>query len=112
MNKVVLSGRLGNVNKTLYGEGEKVCCFFSVATTRWYDGVEYTDWISCKAWGKNAKLFSEFAEKGYWIEVLGYIKNEKYNDKESVFVIVETLNILKTVPKIELDPNMTDRKEI
>lgn len=112
MNKVIISGRLGNINKNLYGEGEKVCCIFSIATTRWYDGVEHTDWISCKAWNKNAQLFSEYAEKGYWIEITGHIKNEKYNDQEKVFVIVETLNILKTVPKINLDPNGTDRKEM
>lgn len=114
MNKVLVSGRLGKINKKLYGnaETENVCCYFSLATTKYSNGNEYTDWIKCKAWSKNAKRFIELAENGLFIEVEGYIKNETYNDKENTFVIVERFELYKTTPRVNINSEELNAEEI
>ena len=111
MNKVFLSGRLGKVSKTLYGEGDNVCCFFNVAVTKYNNGNEYTDWISCKTWGKNAKRFVQYAEDGLFIEVEGHLKTEEYNEQKKTSVIADIFSFYKTAPRIVYDPEKIDKEE-
>lgn len=111
MNQVIVSGRLGKVNKKLYGENDKVCCFFDVATTKYANGKEYTEWISCKAWGKNAKRFVQYVEDGLFIEIIGHLKNEEHNEIKKTYVIVDLFQFFKTTPRIFVDPNEMNMEE-
>lgn len=111
MNQVVISGRLGKVNKNLYGDDDNVCCFFDVATTKYVNGNEYTEWISCKAWNKHAKRFVQYVEDGLFIEVLGHLKNEEYDGQKRTFVITDFFQFFKTAPRIIVDPDEMDKEE-
>ncbi len=121
-NDVFLSGRLGKLEHLqLRGDPEtdNCCCYFDVASSYYSKTTEeqYTDWIHCKAWGKQAKRFVNNAAEGMFVEVKGRLKNEKYNDQERTYVIVTVFRFYKTAPRsentesIEMNGDELDKNE-
>ena len=80
MNTAVLSGRLTRDAETRYTEGESptaVACF-----TLAVDDYNGTDFISCKALGKQAEWVERWTHKGTKVELTGKIKTGNYTNKE------------------------------
>lgn len=116
LNKVILSGRLGKLtNKKLFGnpDGDNCCCYFDVACSKYNRHKEdtVTDWIHCKTWGKQAKRFIEYSDDGLFIEIEGYLKNEKNEEIERTYVIVTSFQFYKTAPRIALNEDAIDQEE-
>lgn len=81
MNKVVLTGRIGNdieVKKTANGTS---CVEISLAVNEKYKGEETTTWVKCKAYSGIADYIGYF-HKGDKILAEGRYKIDEYTDKE------------------------------
>ena len=99
MNKVILSGRLGDDVKQVNPTGSiyKV----SLATSRKYkrkDGekVEETTWHNLTLFGDIGKNFAQYHSKGDKALVVGRIENKKVEDKYFSGVIVESWEFIKS----------------
>ena len=85
-NSVQLIGRLGTEPKTFEFDGGKMKTTFSLATSDYYknkegDRVEETQWHNIVAWGKTAKVASEYLKKGKEIALEGKLVNRSWEDK-------------------------------
>ena len=86
MNKQIILGRIGNIEKKSYNFGS--ITKLSVATNERYtkkDGskVDETTWHSCEAFGALADTIDKFFAKGDGIYLEGKTKHEKY-EKDGV----------------------------
>lgn len=57
--------------------GEQVLCF-SVASRRWANGQETTDWVSVSMWGKRAAAIANHVTKGSRIAARGALHVREY----------------------------------
>ncbi len=103
MNKQIILGRIGNIEKKSYNFGS--ITKFSVATNERYtkkDGtkVDETTWHSCEAFGQLADTIDKYFMKGDGIYLEGKTKHEKYEkdgvEKYSTKVKVDTFSFLPT----------------
>lgn len=80
MNNAVLSGRLTKDAEVRYTEGENPTAIarFMLAV----DDYNSTDFISCKALGKQAEWLEKWAHKGTKVELTGKIKTGHYTNKD------------------------------
>jgi len=80
LNSVQLGGRLTSdpeLRKTKSGHS---VCDVSIACNRMKEGE--TDFVDVTLWGKTAELASEHLVKGRFINVLGRLQQDKWQDKE------------------------------
>lgn len=89
MNNVQLLGRLTQ-DVTLY-EGNKNVAKFSLALNH---NKEEVSFINCVAFDKTADLIAGNFAKGDMICIEGYLKQEKYNGKSHVNVVVNRMHFL------------------
>ena len=96
MNKVILTGRLVRDPFIKYNQGENPMCIvkFALAVNRRKkEGDATADFISCVAFGKQAKFFEEYAHKGIKFEIVGRLCTGSYKkDGKTVYttdVVVE-----------------------
>lgn len=87
MNKVIISGRLGQDPEVKYTKSGDAVCSFTVATTEnWLDKnkekQERTEWHRVVAWKKQAELCGEFIKKGSQVLIEGKIGTRSWEDKE------------------------------
>ena len=81
-NKVILGGRITNdleMRMTQQGTGVLV---FSIATQRKNDKNKTSDFINCKAFGKNAENITRFFHKGSSIIIVGSIQTSNWQDQQ------------------------------
>lgn len=79
MNRVILSGRIGNeieLRKTTSG---KSVTNIMLAVNRDKDSV---DWINVALWENKAEFVSNYAKKGSMLLIDGHLNVNKYTDKE------------------------------
>lgn len=86
-NKVFIHGYIGGEIKSKDVNG-KTMAYFSVATSEsWKDKdgnkKERTDWHNIIAWGPKADLAMKHLGKGREIVIVGKIKYNEYEDKDS-----------------------------
>ena len=81
MNNVVLSGRLVRDAEIRYSQSETPIAIarFTLAV----DDYKDTDFISCRALGKQAEWLERWASKGTKLEVIGKIKTGSYESKKN-----------------------------
>ena len=86
-NSVQLIGHLGADPKTFEFESGKMKTTFSMATSDYYkdakgERVQDTQWHNIVAWGKTAKVVSDYLHKGSEVAIQGKLTNRSYEDKE------------------------------
>jgi single-strand DNA-binding protein len=86
-NSVHLIGRLGNDPVTTTFENGKVKARFSLATSEVYrnnngEKVEETQWHNIVAWGKTAKVVTDYLKKGKEIALEGKLTNRSWEDND------------------------------
>lgn len=85
MNKVILSGNLGQ-DPELRQIGDKNVTSFSLATTKRYktktgEKAKKTEWHNVKAWGKKGEVINQYLKKGSSVLIEGELQYEKWEDK-------------------------------
>ena len=96
MNSVVLVGRAGQDPEMRYFDSGKVKTSFSVAVNRW-DGKsksEVTDWFNVELWDKVAEVAGEYVKKGTLLALEGWLKVNKWQDKEYFCVNATNMRLL------------------
>lgn len=96
MNKIFLSGNLGNDPKPMPNT-EKTGCTFSVATRAWSGD---TDWHKVKAWGKTAEFCLNHLKKGSGVNVVGSMRYGKFTAQDGT--VVKTADVFAS--EIEFAP--------
>ena len=86
-NSVQLIGRLGADPKSFTFENGNTKATFSLATSDFYkdkngERVEETQWHNIAAFGKTAKIVTDFLHKGSEIALQGKLTHNSYEDKE------------------------------
>ena len=106
MNKVILIGRITRDAEIRYTQGEKSTAIarFSLAVDRRFkrdNDEQYTDFISCIAFGKIAEFLEKFGRKGTKFVVDGRIQTGSYNNKDgqkvyTTDVVVENIEFAES----------------
>ena len=86
-NSVHLIGHLGQYPKSFEFENGKNKAQFTLATNDYYknakgERVEETQWHFIVAWGKTAKIVTDYLSKGKEIALEGKLVNRSYEDKD------------------------------
>jgi single-strand DNA-binding protein len=93
MNRVILSGHLGN-DVTIRAVGETSVCQFSLATKY----KDQTEWHRIKAWGATAVNCNHYLEKGSKVLLEGRISYHSYEKdgvkKHITEIIAEKVELL------------------
>ncbi|HQM30777.1 MAG TPA: single-stranded DNA-binding protein [Syntrophales bacterium] len=82
LNKAILIGRLGGDPELRYMPGGQPVTSFSMATSKWHNGQEYTEWHKCVAYGKLADVCSDRLMKGSLIYLEGRIQTRTWETRE------------------------------
>ena len=85
MNIFAISGRLTADPELRHTATGTPVTSFRVAVKR-PGSKEESDFFTCNAWRHNAEFVCKYFGKGSWIEVSGYIKNDKYEkDGQTIY---------------------------
>lgn len=87
INKVILTGRLGQDPELRITTTGKAVATFSLAVTDNYNR-EVTHWLNIVAWNKQAKNCANYLSKGSLVGVDGRIQTRNYENKEGRKVYV------------------------
>lgn len=81
-NTIAITGRLTRDPEAKYFESGKSVTNFSVATSgRSRD--DNSSFFNCEAWNKTGQVIADYCKKGALIGIVGYIKTEKWTDKNT-----------------------------
>lgn len=85
MNKVIMSGNLGQDPEIRYSQAGKAVASMSLAVRRRFakEGESDTDWFKCTAFGKTAEFCEKYLHKGSKVIIVGEIQNDNY-EKDGV----------------------------
>ncbi len=88
LNQLILTGNLTRDPEVKYTPSGTAICSFGVASNRvWKDAqgnkMEETFFGDCIAYGRTAEVIKEHFPKGRKILVIGRIKTEKWDDKQT-----------------------------
>jgi len=104
VNKLILIGFVGKVSPT---KSDEVTNFSLAVTEKWKkDGEfkEHTEWFSCVAFGKLAKVVNDYVITGSKLYIEGKIRTEKYEkdgeQKSVIKVIVGQLQMVGGKSKV------------
>ena len=91
MNRVVLMGRLTRDPEIRYSNGENALAIarFTLAVDRRFnrrDGEQTADFITCKAFGKQAEFAERFLRQGIKVAASGRIETGSYTNRDGVKV--------------------------
>jgi single-strand DNA-binding protein len=78
MNKVIITGRLGNDPEIRYTQSGKAVASFSLAVTEGYGDQQKTNWIPTVAWEKLAETIGNSLSKGSRVLVEGRLQIRSY----------------------------------
>ena len=87
INKVVLTGRLGQDVELRHTTTGKAVATFSLAVTDNYNR-EVTHWLNIVTWNKSAENVAQYLSKGSHVAVEGRISTRNYENKEGRKVYV------------------------
>ena len=87
INKVILTGRLGQDPELRNTTTGKAVATFSLAVTDNYNR-EVTHWLNVVVWNKQAENCSAYLSKGSLVGVEGRIQTRNYENKEGRKVYV------------------------
>lgn len=112
MNIVVLVGRLTRDPELKYGQSGKAYSRFSLAVNRPMSKDE-ADFINCVAFGKTAELIGEYLRKGRKVGVNGRLQMNKYENRVSYDVLVESIEFLegKSAERTDSDVRFNEVRE-
>ena len=108
VNVVMLAGHLGQDPEIRYSAKGTACCRFSMAVTRYIKAEacnefkQETLWIQCTCFSHAAEKMQKRGAKGASVMVQGYLKEDRWNDKESgkeisrIVVVADKVSILKS----------------
>lgn len=82
MNVVILQGRMVDTPSIRQLDNGKTLAEFSLAVRRPGNGDE-ADFFRCTAWENNANFIAEYFDKGDGLIVEGYLRQERWKDKET-----------------------------
>jgi single-strand DNA-binding protein len=87
MNKVFLTGRLGQDPAVRFTQSQTAVCQFSMATSEKFkkkDGTkeEVTHWHQIVAWGKLGEICGQYLTKGSLITIVGKVTYRTYDAKD------------------------------
>ena len=87
MNKVILTGRVGQSPDTNTTQGGTVISKFTLATSERYKGKdgerkERTEWHNVRTWNKTAEFVDKYVTKGSQVLIEGRIRYETYDGKD------------------------------
>jgi single-strand DNA-binding protein len=116
---VYLIGRLGGDPEPRYLDDGRCVISLGLAVKRKFHsaerkaenlkwGDEPTDWYNLEIWTPLAETFTEFAQKGMRVAIVGSIQTDEWRDKESgrprsrIKVTVREFDILETRAESEL----------
>lgn len=102
MNRTIISGRLVRDPELRVTTTGKNIVEISVAVKKRFkpnDGSVDSDFFRVQAWEKTADYISNYAIKGSWISVDGYLTMYKYTDKagqsrEQVQIVAERVHVM------------------
>lgn len=88
LNQVMLAGNLTRDPELRYIASNTAVCGFGIAINRkWKDASgqakEETTFVDCEAWAKTAEVINQYMKKGSSIFVMGRLRLEQWDDKES-----------------------------
>lgn len=119
LNKLVVSGRIGNDLELKYTPKGTPVLRFVLATDRRYkdDNEQWqsvTSWIDCVAWNKWAETMANNASKGSAIIVEGRVDTRNWTDqnnvnRKSTEVTVDMVHFLEWKPR---DGQMPEHEEL
>lgn len=88
MNKVILMGRLTRDPEIRYSAGEKSTAIarYTLAVEHRYkkDGENNADFISCRAFGRQAEVAEQYFVQGMKLLIVGRIQTGSYTNREGV----------------------------
>jgi single-strand DNA-binding protein len=118
INRVTISGRLGEKPELKMIEGGRQVCNTSVATNEYWndkDGNKQTrtSWHRMTVWGKQAEWLSSNLNKGDTVFVEGKIQYDEWKDdnnskRTSVSIVASNVQSLSINPKAATSPITTD----
>tara|TARA_R110001599_G_scaffold61420_1_gene170795 strand:+ start:924 stop:1331 length:408 start_codon:yes stop_codon:yes gene_type:complete len=86
MNKVIITGNLGQKPEVRKAASGLSICNFSVATNervkKGEEWVDHTEWHRIVVFGKQAESCAQFLDKGSKVAVEGKLRTSSYEDKE------------------------------
>tara|TARA_R100001129_G_scaffold155906_1_gene118983 strand:- start:527 stop:919 length:393 start_codon:yes stop_codon:yes gene_type:complete len=86
MNKVIISGNLGQKPEIRKANSGNAVCNFSIATNQRVkkgdDWVDQVDWHRIVVFGKQAENCEKYLDKGSKVLVEGRIQNRSFEDKQ------------------------------
>ena len=86
MNKVIITGNLGQKPEVRKAASGLSICNFSVATNervkKGDEWVDHTEWHRIVVFGKQADSCAEFLDKGSKVAVEGKLRTSSYEDKD------------------------------
>ena len=97
MNKIFLSGNLGNDPEPIKKDNEIKGCSFSVATRGW-NGE--TDWHKVKVWNKSVNFCLNHLKKGSGVNVVGSMRYDKFTTQDGT--VIKTADVFAS--EIEFAP--------
>ena len=100
MNIVVLVGNLGGDPEGWTTKGGTDIAKFSMATSRYVDGEERTDWHRIICFGKTANNVLEYLRKGSQVAINGRLQTRTYDkDGETRYMTEVVANSVKFLSK-------------
>jgi len=78
MNLVVLKGNVTRDPDLRYTPNQTAVVTFSIAINEVYKEKEYTTFVDCEAWARQAEVIAEYIKKGRPILVEGSLKQDKW----------------------------------
>lgn len=105
LNKLTLSGRLGDDSELRYAvNGKGAVLTFSLAVSEWVPGRngdkghEYTSWVNCALFGKRAEALQVHLTKGVKVAIIGHLHQNRWEQdgerRSSLEVRVDDLELM------------------
>ena len=100
-NFTTLTGNLGSDPELRYFQSGKAICNFSLAASAGKD--KPADWFDVQVWGASADRAAKLLRKGSRVVVIGSLKQERWQDKQSgnqrskVVVNAESIEVIASV---------------
>lgn len=110
VNHVILIGRITKEIKMQYTQSQKEFVKFNLAVNRTFkdaNGERQADFISCIAWGHQAKFLNDYCSKGNQVAVEGRIQTGSYDKDDGTKVYTTDIIVSSVVSLEKRDDNST-----
>ncbi len=118
MNKVIVSGKLGQDPELRRTQSGTAVCNLSIATNEYgkdKDGnkTEHTEWHKCVTWSKLAENCAQYISKGRYVVVEGRLTTRQWEDKngQKQFTTEIVANNVEFGPNTNPSTDFVDHKQ-